>query len=68
MNVREFARNCESHTMEELAPHEDHHVAWSKDGKLILASALELADLYKELDRKAITEYVIGYVPRFDEE
>jgi hypothetical protein len=66
MNVQEFMQNCNAHSAEELARYEDQHVAWSEDGKQILAHAFDLGDLYKELQARQITRYVVGYIPRSD--
>lgn len=62
MNANEFLRNCELHSPEELAPYAGQYVAWSQDGKQILASDYRLADLFAELKRRGITEYVIDRV------
>jgi len=66
MDVQEFTRNLSAHTAEELAPYEEQHVAWSEDGKQILAHAPSLAELYQEIDRKGLTGYVIGFIPSGD--
>jgi hypothetical protein len=63
MGVNEFNRNVSAHTLEDLAPYEEQHVAWSEDGKHILAHAPSLAELYREVDRKGVTRYVIGFIP-----
>lgn len=63
MDANEFIRNCNAHTLEELAPYEEHYVAWSEDGKQILAAARTEEELYQEIDRKRLSEYVIGYIP-----
>jgi hypothetical protein len=67
MNANEFLRNCDAHSVEELAPFEGQYVAWSLDGKQVLAAATELAELLTDADRKGITEFVQGYIPRRDE-
>ena len=66
MDANEFIRNSSSHSAEELAPYEEQYVAWSKDGKRILAHAETLAGLYEEVDRKGMTDYVVGFVPGDD--
>lgn len=66
MDANEFIRNCSEHTAEELAPYEEQHVAWSEDGKTILAHGATLAELYQEIDRKALKQYVIGFIPSAD--
>jgi hypothetical protein len=66
MGTTEFIHNVNAHSLEELAPYEEQHVAWSMDGKQILAHAPTLADLYREIDRRGLTEYVVGFVPSPD--
>jgi hypothetical protein len=63
MDTHEFIINSTSHSVEELAPYEGQHVAWSEDGKEILAHASTLADLYKEIDQRQLKAYVVGFVP-----
>jgi hypothetical protein len=67
MNANEFLRNCEAHSVEELTPYEGKYVAWSMDGKQILAAACELSELLKDIDRRGITEFVQSYIPRSDD-
>jgi hypothetical protein len=67
MNAAEFIRNSSAMTPDQLGPYENQHVAWSEDGKQILASAGTLADLYATLDRQGLTEYVVGFIPPLDE-
>jgi hypothetical protein len=66
MDTNEFIRNSSAHSPEELAPFEEKYVAWSMDGKQVLAHADSLAELYREVDRKGIREYVTGFVPASD--
>jgi hypothetical protein len=66
MDTNEFIRNCNEHTLEELAPYEGQYVAWSEDGKRILAHATDETELYRELKRRAIIRYVIGFIPESD--
>ena len=66
MNATEFIHNVSSHSLEELAPYEEKHVAWSEDGKHILAAADTLADLYKEIDRLGLKQYAIDFIPNPD--
>jgi hypothetical protein len=61
-NSIEFMRNKANHTLDELAPYIDQHVAWSIDGKQILAHAPDGEQLLKEIQRLGLTEYVLGYV------
>ncbi len=63
INANEFIRNCNAHTADELAPYEDQFVAWSVDGKQILAYARDENELYKEVHRLGLVDYVISYIP-----
>jgi hypothetical protein len=62
-NGAEFNRNVSQHTLEELQPYVEQHVAWSLDGKQILAHASELADLYREIDRLGLKDCVVDFIP-----
>ncbi len=64
MNANEFIRNSSAHTLEELAPYIDCHVAWSVDGKSILAHGKDWEDLFRETERLGLKggDYVGGYV------
>lgn len=62
-NGAEFNRNLSQHTLEELAPYVEQHVAWSRDGKQILAHAPDLDGLFQEIERLGLKEYVLGFVP-----
>ena len=66
MDANEFTRNRFAHTAEELEPYEEQYVAWSEDGKQVLAHAREMSELYRAIDRKGLTRYVIGFVPSGD--
>jgi hypothetical protein len=63
MDANRFIHNCNAHEVEDLAPYEEQHVAWSEDGKEILAHAPTLAELFREIDHKKLTRYVIGFIP-----
>ena len=65
MNTTDFLRNTSAHSSEELVPYFEQHVAWSVDGKQILAHSENEADLYKEIDRLGLNsaDYVIAFVP-----
>lgn len=62
-NGAEFNRNVSQHTPEELAPYVEQHVAWSRDGKQILAHAPNLDELLKEIERLKLKDYVFGFIP-----
>jgi hypothetical protein len=66
MDPNEFIRNCNAHTAEELAPYEGQFVAWSEDGKHILAHAQDRDELYREIDRRRLKGYVVGFIPLSD--
>ncbi len=65
MNIAEFNRNAVFHTWEELAPYIDHYVAWSLDGKKILAAAKDRETLWRETERLGLKpgDFVGDYVP-----
>jgi hypothetical protein len=66
-NGAEFNRNVSQQTPEELAPYVEQHVAWSRDGKRILAHASDLDGLLKEIDRLELKDYVFGFIPDTDQ-
>jgi hypothetical protein len=66
MDTSEFNRNRMVHSPEELAPYEEKYVAWSEDGRQILAWAETEADLYHEINRRGITRYVVDFIPNPD--
>ena len=66
MDANEFIRNVGSHSPDEMVPFEEQYVAWSEDGKHVLAHAPTREDLYREIDAKGLTRYVVGFVPNPD--
>lgn len=66
MNGSEFIRNLNAHSYEELAPYEGQFVAWSEDGKQILAHAPAEEELHREIDRQQIRKFVVGFIPESD--
>ncbi len=66
MNPNEFTRNVNAHTLEDLAPFEEQYVAWSEDGRQILASAKTEAELYEEIKRLGINQCVVDFIPNPD--
>ena len=66
MDTSEFNRNRMLHTAEELVPYEEKYVAWSSDGKQILAWAETEEELYREVSRKGITGYIVDFIPNLD--
>jgi hypothetical protein len=65
-DAAEHNRNLSTHTWEELAPYLEQHVAWSLDGKQILAHAQDLTALLQEIARLGLKEYVLGFIPSPD--
>jgi len=59
----EFIRNVSDQSLDALAQCREQYVAWSDDGRKILAYAPSLDELLKEIERLALTDYVLGYVP-----
>lgn len=62
MDANEYIRNVSAHSLEFLAPYVEKHVAWSEDGKQLLAAADTLEELYKEINRLGLKQYVIDFV------
>jgi Family of unknown function (DUF5678) len=63
MNAKDFLQNVSAHTVEQLGPFANRHVAWSEDGKRVLTHAATLEELYREIDRLGYKQYVVGFVP-----
>lgn len=59
----EFSKNRAAQSLERLIPYEGKYVAWTPDGKDILASALEMSELYRLMDEQGIADYVTDYIP-----
>jgi hypothetical protein len=62
MDGNQFIRNCNAYPPEELARYAGQYVAWSMDGKAILAHATELRELAQEMERQGIKEYVTDWI------
>jgi hypothetical protein len=60
MNV--FIENTNKALPDALARYPWEHVAWSLDGTTILAHAPDLGDLYREVDRLGITDFVSDFL------
>lgn len=67
MNANQLIKQVSLKTPAELAPLEGKWVAWSEDGHQVLAEADDLAGLYKEIDRRGLTHYVVDSIPLADE-
>ena len=67
MNGAEFIRNCNAFDPEELARLENQHVAWSEDGRQILAHAATLEELDREIQRLGISNCVVDFIPSGDQ-
>jgi hypothetical protein len=65
-NPNEFIENCNAHTLEALEPYEEQYVAWSLDGKQILAHAATEEQLYEEIKRLGLARYVVDFIPNPD--
>jgi len=63
MDANELIRNCNAKSAEELSSFEDQWVAWSEDGRTILASAPQLEALFQQIERKGLTRYVVDHLP-----
>jgi hypothetical protein len=59
----EFVRNCNKHSFEEIRRYAGMNIAWSGDGTQILAAAHGLDELFAEMDRRGITDYVVDFTP-----
>jgi len=68
MDANQLINELNRKTLEELAPYQGQWVAWSQDGKNVLAHAANENALYQEIDRLALKKYVIDYVPHADED
>ena len=68
MDANQFIRQCNTKTLDDLAPYQGQWVAWSEDGQQILANAANLEELYQQIDRKGLTGYVIDCIPLADED
>ena len=66
MNGAEFIRNCNAFDPDELARYENQHVAWSEDGRKILAHADTLEELSAALKDQGLTRFVLDFVPSLD--
>jgi hypothetical protein len=62
VDANEYIRNVSAHSLEFLAPYVEKHVAWSEDGKQLLAAADTLEELFQKLDKLGLKEYVIDFV------
>ena len=63
MNGAEFIRNSNAFDPEELVRYENQHVAWSEDGRKILAHASTLPYLFRELEKLGHAHYVLAFIP-----
>lgn len=63
-----FIENTNKELPAALARYPWEHVAWSLDGTTILAHAPDLGDLYREVDRLGIKDFVADYLAPEDGE
>ena len=68
MDANRLIHELNSKTLAELVPYQGQWVAWSEDGKSVLAHAPDEKSLYQEIDRLALDKYVIDYIPEADED
>ncbi len=68
MDANELIRHCNEKSLEELAPFQGQWVAWSADGRQILAGAPDLETLFRDIDSKGITRYVLDHIPLPEED
>ena len=68
MNANQMIGQCNAKSLQDLVPYQGQWVAWSDDGRQILASAASLVLLFQEIDRQALTGYVIDSIPLPDED
>jgi hypothetical protein len=62
MNGAEFIRNCNAFDPDELARYENQHVAWSEDGRQILAHAPTPEGLMMEIKRLELKHFVTDFI------
>jgi len=69
VDMREFIRNRRYFPLDELAKYAGHYVAWSSDGKSILASGDDEVLLDRALADQGhnTSDILITYVPPLDE-
>lgn len=65
--ANQLIQECSAKTAHEMAALEGQWVAWSKDGRRVLAQADDLDALFREIDAKGVTDYVIDSIPPTDE-
>jgi hypothetical protein len=68
MDANDLIRRCNDRSLDELAPFQGQWVAWSDDGREILANAPDLDNLFQVIDRKGLTRYVLDHVAPPDED
>jgi hypothetical protein len=68
MDANQLIHNCNQMSAEELRPFHGQWVAWSDDGRQILASAADLDSLFHEIDRQGLTGYVLDRIPLPEED
>ncbi|GEM_PF-6606771 len=68
MDANQHISELNRKTLEELAPYQGQWVAWSEDGKSVLAHAPDMKRLFQEVDRLGLTAYVIDSIAGPDED
>jgi hypothetical protein len=68
MDANRLIQQCNLKSLEELEPFQGQWVAWSEDGRQILASASDLDGLFQEIDDRGLTGYVLDRIPLPEED
>jgi hypothetical protein len=50
-----------------IEPYYGQNIAWSMDQKEILGHAVELSDLFADMNRRGIKDYMVEYLPELFE-
>ncbi len=59
----EFIRNMRTRHLDACDRYAGKNIAWSEDGTQVLAAAEDLSDLYAEMKRLGIEDFVIDFSP-----
>ena len=63
MDHLEAMKNRKRFPLEELHKYIGQHVAWSADNSRVLGSSRDLGDLFAQLERQGIRDYILEYIP-----
>ena len=69
MDIQQFQRNRQQYPSDQLAKYQGQYVAWSPDGRSILAAADDELQLAKTIKAAGLNtaEVLIAFVPENDE-